>query len=596
MALRLDIRRFAAAAAVFAAFALAPAAADAAGGSALGWGYNASGQVGNGTVSSESCSCVTAPAPLLGITEATEIVAGYEFGLALGAGGTVMSWGYNYGGELGNGTTDLNPVPAPVPGLSNVVAVAAGSEFALALLGDGSVMAWGENGYGQLGLGPPPGPEACKTVPCSTVPRKVPGITNAIAISAFGYHSMALLADGTVLSWGADEQGQQADGVGLLTPGSCFCVPTPHPIAAASGAVAIAAGYYTGAALFADGSVRDWGGNGRGDLGTGQPSPAVPPCQCLGPVSPAGLPPVARLSSGGSGSMALLQSGGTLGWGYNYKGQVGNGTKSQSPPCYCVPLPTPVIGLTSPRQVTSGGEHVVALLADGTLAAWGDNEYGLGNGLAGGGDVTIATPIQGVSGASEAAAGEYDSFVIVGPSHELRVELAGDGAGAIGGRGIVCPSVCAQRYPEGQVEALRAVPAASFAGFSGPCAGTGACQVKMDGDQVVTATFGRPKGTRITKAKIVRRKKRATFSFSAPGAVTGYECMLVRKAPKRHKGAGKSAKPRKPRFSACGSPRSYRHLKPGRYVFRVPALDILGADAVPAKKTFKLKMPRKPRR
>jgi hypothetical protein len=261
-----------------------------------------------------------------------------------------------------------------------------------------------------------------------------------------------------------------------------------------------------------------------------------------------------------------------------------------------VPLPTPVIGLTSPRQVTSGGEHVVALLADGTLAAWGDNEYGLGNGLAGGGDVTIATPIQGVSGASEAAAGEYDSFVIVGPSHELRVELAGDGTGAIGGRGIVCPSVCAQRYPEGQVEALRAVPAASFAGFSGPCAGTGACQVKMDGDQVVTATFGRPKGTRITKAKIVRRKKRATFSFSAPGAITGYECMLVRKAPKRHKGAGKSAKRRKPRYSACGSPRSYRHLKPGRYVFRVRALDILGADAVPAKKTFKLKMPRKPRR
>ena len=48
MALRLDIRRFAAAAAVFAAFVVAPAAADAAGGSALGWGYNASGQVGNG--------------------------------------------------------------------------------------------------------------------------------------------------------------------------------------------------------------------------------------------------------------------------------------------------------------------------------------------------------------------------------------------------------------------------------------------------------------------------------------------------------------------------------------------------------------------
>ena len=241
----------------------------------------------------------------------------------------------------------------------------------------------------------------------------------------------------------------------------------------------------------------------------------------------------------------------------------------------------------------AGGEHALALLADGTLAAWGDNEYGLGNGTESGGDVTIATPVQGVSGASEAAAGEYNTYVIVGPSHELRVEFAGDGAGTVGGRGIVCPPVCAQSYPEAQVHFLRAQPPAAFAGFSGPCAGTGPCQVKMNGDQTVTATFGRPKGTTITKAKIVRRKKLAIFSFSAPGAITGYECMLVRKATKSHKGATKSAKRRKPRFSACGSPRRYRHLKPGRYVFRVRALDILGADANPAKRKFKLKKPRR---
>ena len=115
----------------------------------------------------------------------------------------------------------------------------------------------------------------------------------------------------------------------------------------------------------------------------------------------------------------------------------------------------------------------------------------------------------------------------------------------------------------------------------------------MDGDQAVTATFGRPKGTTITKAKIVRRKKLATFSFSAPGAITGYECMLVRKTTKRRKGAAKSAKRRKPRFSVCSAPRRYRHLKPGRYVFRVRALDILGADANPAMRKFTLKRSRR---
>ena len=108
-----------------------------------------------------------------------------------------------------NGTTDLNPVPATVPGLSNVVAVSAGSEFALALLGDGSIMAWGENHYGQLGLDPA-GPELCNSVECSRIPRQVPGVANAIAISAYGYHSMALLADGTVLSWGWTSRASRA--------------------------------------------------------------------------------------------------------------------------------------------------------------------------------------------------------------------------------------------------------------------------------------------------------------------------------------------------------------------------------------------------
>jgi hypothetical protein len=131
--------------AVLTFLAVAPASAGAAGGTAMGWGYNASGQVGNGSVSPSGCSCVETPTQLVGVSEIAELTAGYEFGLALRTDGRVMAWGYNYGGELGDGTTDLNPVPTLVPGVSNVVAVAAGSQFALALRADGAVMAWGEN-------------------------------------------------------------------------------------------------------------------------------------------------------------------------------------------------------------------------------------------------------------------------------------------------------------------------------------------------------------------------------------------------------------------------------------------------------------------
>ena len=107
----------------------------------------------------------------------------------------------------------------------------------------------------------------------------------------------------------------------------------------------------------------------------------------------------------------------------------------------------------------------------------------------------------------------------------------------------------------------------------------GVCRLTLVSDRRVTATFGKPKGTRITKAKIKRQKGKATFRFTAPGAITGFECALV----KRDGGKNK-----KPHFSKCGSPKAYKNLKPGRYTFRVRARDILGADPVAARKKFKI--------
>jgi alpha-tubulin suppressor-like RCC1 family protein len=574
---------------------MAPGTAAAAGGTAKGWGYNASGQVGNGSVSPPECYCAEVPTPLLGVTEVTEMAAGYEHGLGLLADGRVMSWGYNSDGELGDGSTTLNAVPTPVPGVSGGVAVAAGTAHSLALLGDGTVLAWGRNTLGELGLGGVVGPEVCGVAtPCSKVPVRVPGISNAIAIAASEHHSVALLADGSVVGWGEDEHGEQGNGVGTAT--GCKCVPSATAIPGVSGVFAVAAGGHTSAALLFDGTVRNWGQNSEGQLGTGAFSPASG-CACLGPVSPTGLVGVKQLSGGGDHSLALLQGGGAVGWGFNFDGQVGNGTESGLP-CYCVPAPTPVLSaLSDPQAVDTGEQHSAALMSDGSVRAWGSNDSGeAGNGPLGE-NVLSPKPVAGVNGASGLLASDYNTYAITGPSQTLRVELAGDEAGSVGGRGIICPPACTQRYPQARVEYLRAEPGARFAGFTGACSGTGLCRTKMDGDQTVTATFGRPKGTRITKVEIKRRKRLARFSFSAPGAITGYECMLVRKALRR-RGAksSKKRKPRKPRFSPCSSPRRYRNLKPGRYVFRVRALDILGPDARPAKRKFKLRKPGKPKR
>jgi alpha-tubulin suppressor-like RCC1 family protein len=571
------------------AFCLVQSAdAEAAGGTAMGWGYNASGQVGIGVVSSEGCSCIASPTPLLGVADATGLAAGYEFGLALRGDGSVMSWGYNYGGELGNGNTDLDATPKPVPGVSNAIAVAAGTAHALVLLGDGTLLAWGENSFGQLGLGSATGPETCNTTQCAKRPLVVPGVRDVVAIAAGTYASYALLADGTVLAWGANGNGESGTGAASTNP--CGCVPSPTAVPGINGAVAISGGAYGAAALLADGTVRAWGRNFRGELGTGSASPAVG-CSCLTAVSPAGLTGVRQISQGGAHSFALLGNGLVQGWGLNNNGQVGIGSESTAD-CFCVPTPITLGALSDVRKVDAGEEHGAALLANGTLAEWGEGDDGqLGDGTTNQNRPT-PSPVPGVTGVSDAVASDYNTFAIIGPSQKLSIALAGAGAGVVGGSGVLCSSDCSQPFAQGQVKTLRAEPAIAgqFAGWSGPCTGTGACQVRLDADATVTATFGPPKGTEITGLKLIgkrKKRKKAILRFTAPGAVTGFECLLRKPRPKNRKGA-KSPTRRKPKFSPCASGRVYKNLGPGKYAFRVRALNILGADAAPAKRTFRV--------
>src|SRR5829696_7620628 len=128
------------------------AGAQAAGSTAMGWGDNAYGQVGNGTPANAGCFCVATPTSVSGLSDATQISGGDNHTLALHADGTVTAWGYNFSGQLGNGTTTESATPVPVSGLTNAVAVDASNRHNLALLADGRVMAWGSNFSGELGI------------------------------------------------------------------------------------------------------------------------------------------------------------------------------------------------------------------------------------------------------------------------------------------------------------------------------------------------------------------------------------------------------------------------------------------------------------
>jgi trimeric autotransporter adhesin len=183
-------------------------------------------------------------------------------------------------------------------------AIAAGSFYSVALKADGTVVSWGDNSYGQT------------IIPTSA--------TNAVAIAAGGGHSLALKAEGEIVSWGNNSSGQ-------------INIP-----ASATNVVAIAAGGSHSLALKADGEVIGWGWNAYGQTNT-----------------PASATNVVAIASGGSCSLALKSDGIIVGWGNNNYGQTN----------------TPA-SATNVVAIAVGGGHSLALKANGKVVGWGNNSSG----------------------------------------------------------------------------------------------------------------------------------------------------------------------------------------------------------------------------
>lgn len=216
------------------------------------WGYNGSGQVGDGT-SIDRTDATTVP----GLSNATALSAGDTHTCALRSDGTVACWGYNNEGQLGDGTRTLRRSPMTVPGLSGVIAIAAGSWHTCALKADGSVACWGDaNG-------------ATGSFTATLSPRQMAGLTNVAAIAASDYNTCALKLNGTVLCWG--------DGAGLGT--GLFQPNTTNPVVVPglTNVVALAGGYANMCAVGADGSLRCWGSNLYGQIGDGTNDPSRSP-------------------------------------------------------------------------------------------------------------------------------------------------------------------------------------------------------------------------------------------------------------------------------------------------------------------------------
>jgi DNA-binding beta-propeller fold protein YncE len=164
----------------------------------------------------------------------------------------------------------------------------------------------------------------------------------------------------------------------------------------------------------------------------------------------------------------------------------------------------------------------------------------------------------------------------------LTVKLAGAGHGRVRGGGISCPGRCARAYAPGSLATLTATPSSGskFAGWSGACTGTGACDVRMSAKKTVTATFKLlAPDTKITRAVVQAKDHKASFSFKTIGKASGFQCALVKTVAPPKKAPA-------PSYRACTSPKTYSNLKPGNYTFLVRALNATGPDPTPASTKF----------
>jgi alpha-tubulin suppressor-like RCC1 family protein len=330
---------------------------------AVAWGDNVYRQLGDGFKETSS----TQPVPVTGLKFVTAIAAGGRHSLALLADGTVVAWGANGRGQLGDASTSESSVPVAVQGLSGVKAIATGGSHSLALLAGGTVMAWGDNEAGQLGTG--------SSIEDSEVPVTVKGLANVQAISAGAGYSLALLANGTVMAWGENESGQLGDGKYAQSN-------TPVPVKNLKGVTAISAGGEFGLALLGDKTVRAWGNDERAQLGNA----SVEEGNSNLPASVEGLSGVAAIAAGADHGLALLSGGTVVAWGDDTAGELGDGTIKP----FSV-APVSVGGLAGATTISAGGQDSVALLGSGAVKTWGTNASGvLGDGVLGG---TSAVPV-----------------------------------------------------------------------------------------------------------------------------------------------------------------------------------------------------------
>ncbi|WP_338278646.1 MopE-related protein [Corallococcus caeni] len=232
-------------------------------GTVWAWGLNTYGQLGDGTTTFRYF-----PTKVQSLTGVAAIAPGDHHSLALKKDGTVWAWGENLYGQLGDGTTTDHSTPAQVQGLPSAKALATRGNHSVVLTSDGAVWAWGDNNWGQLGDG---------TYNNRSTPAQIQSLTGVGVVSAGMTFTLAAKTNSVVYALGNNNNGQLGIGNSSIprtsSPAILAGITAVETIAASSGHIV---------ALRADGTFWAWGINSFGQLGDGTTTNRIAPVQVQG--------------------------------------------------------------------------------------------------------------------------------------------------------------------------------------------------------------------------------------------------------------------------------------------------------------------------
>jgi len=275
-------------------------------------------------------------------------------------------------------------MPTPPPSTGTVRSVAVGGWHTCALLSNGTVRCWGLNERGQLGNG---------TTNNSFAPVTVRGVTAATAVAA-GYQSTcAVLVSGAVQCWGYGASRVRVNAV--MADSS-----TPVTVSGIATATSVAMGSLDPCALLANSTVQCWEFTVRDALGDGATGDSSLP------VTVSGIATATAVTSGDRHTCAVLASGAVQCWGHGASGALGSGDTADSS------LPVTVSGIATATSVTAGQSHTCVLLASGSVQCWG---YGASGALWNGVKFDVSPPVtvSGIATATSVTAGKRHTCAVL---------------------------------------------------------------------------------------------------------------------------------------------------------------------------------------